>query len=492
MSRTSSPQPAVFWALAAITAAGAVLRLYAIDAQSLWHDEAISLTVARAPIGDLPGFFRAEPGGLPFEYNPPVYSYLLHLWLAVVGFGDTQARLLSAIAGTAAIPLVFDLTRRLYDDRAGLAAALLLAVSQLGVMYGQEARHYAVFLCFVLVTAWCYWQAFTTRRLAAWCACTVSAVLMVGTQYYGVFVIGALAIFTAISWRPFPWRWVAGSAVVGAAAIVPWLRFALAGQLSAASDRVQPEYFRFGLSTAASTIGRFSNGAVDGLLNSTPLWTFTVVAALFGVPLAWLVARAATARLGAAAGERRATVFALLLWAVPLGAVFTLGAALNVQYNVRYAAFCIAAYYVLVGAGATRLARPWRTIVIVAIVAYSGLSLRANYAVPYKENYRDAVALFTREAAPDDCVAFVPFGGQPLQWSLYGAPPPARRLTLQPAAGEAPCPRLWVVTYHRVRNAGHDRWRARLEPLTASLVRAVDERFHWVRVERYDAIRRQE
>jgi hypothetical protein len=317
--------------------------------------------------------------------------------------------------------------------------------------------------------------------------CTVTAVLMVGTQYYGAFVILALAMFTAMYWRSIPLRWVAGTAIVGAATLVPWLRFALAGQMNAASDRVQPEYFAFGLSTVASTFNRFHNGALNGPLDSAPWWTFPLGLVLFGAPIAVLLAR--TARRAAPPGERRAAVLLLLLFAVPLAAVFCLAAAFNVQYNIRYVAFCIAPYYMLVGAGLARLpGASLRALALTAVLGYSGYALTANYRVPYKENYRDAIRFVTAAAEPPDCYAFVPFGGPPLQWALYAAPAPMRRLALEGDRSNIDgCRRIWVITYHRVAMEAHARWREWLALRTSSYTKLADRSFHWVRVELYSA-----
>jgi 4-amino-4-deoxy-L-arabinose transferase-like glycosyltransferase len=482
----SSPERPRYWALVCIVAAGAGLRLWQLDGQSLWHDEAISLTVARAPLAQIPAFFQSQEGRLPFEYNPPVYAYLLHVWLAIFGSGDWQARLLSAFAGAGAIVALYALGRRLFGEAAGLMAALLLAVSQLGVMVAQEARHYALFMLLVLMTAWCFWVAMERRRLAAWVAMLACAVLMVGTQYYGAFVLLALAVVAAIYWRPLPWRWFAGAAITMAATLGPWFAFAFEGQFRAASDRVQPEYFAMSVSRVASTIARFGNGAVDGLLQSVPAWSFLVSAALFVVPLLFGAWRAWTSRQAAAeATARRALAFALVLWGVPLACVFVLGFALNVQYNIRYAAFLVAPFYLLVAAGLSQLPARVHLAFMSLIVGYSGYALHANFAVPYKENYRDAIALVSQDARAGDCFAFVPFGSPPLQWALYEGVEPVRRLRLRDGDG-ADCPRTWVITYERVRQPGHSAWRERLEPILDRHVRVVDRRLFWVRVERFD------
>jgi 4-amino-4-deoxy-L-arabinose transferase-like glycosyltransferase len=491
-------ESSAYWKLAAIMAAGAALRLYHLDHQSLWHDEAISVIVSRAPLGRILDYFETVGSKLPFEYNPPVYAYVLHGWFKVFGVGGFEARLLSAVAGVLALPLIFLLARRLFGTTTGLRAALLLAVSQIGVMFSQEARNYELFLLLALTTAYLYWTAMTHRSLAAWCACTVSAVLMVLTQYYGVFVILALACHTALYWRSIRLMWVAGAAVAGASAVAPWLRFAFAGQVGAASDRVQPEYFAVGLSSVAGTINRFNNGAVNGLLESAPWWTFAAGAVLFGGPIAVLLVQAWQNRPRESEADSRgrfseATVFALLLGTVPLAAVLALGAVLNVQYNVRYVAFCIAPYYILAAAGLTRLPGAWlRHLALVAIVAYSGYALTANYRVPYKENYRDAIGFVAGAARPGDCYAFVPFGAPPLSWSIYASdsPAPAPRLAIDGNAEAAACRRIWAITYQRVTMESHARWREWLAKATAAHTRIADRSFFWVRVELYAAASR--
>jgi hypothetical protein len=181
-------------------------------------------------------------------------------------------------------------------------------------------------------------------------------------------------------------------------------------------------------------------------------------------------------------------VFALLLWAVPLASVLALGAVLNVQYNIRYVAFCIAPYYILAAAGLSRLPGAWlRHVAIVAIVAYSGYALTANYRVPYKENYRDAIRFVTGEAQPGDCYAFVPFGTPPLSWSIYASDSPAPRLAIDRDAEAAACRRIWVITYQRVTIESHARWRDWLAKVTGARTRIADRSFFWVRVELYQA-----
>jgi 4-amino-4-deoxy-L-arabinose transferase-like glycosyltransferase len=475
---------ATTWKLAAIVAVGAALRFYHLDSQSLWHDEAISVVVSRAPLDQMLGHFSAGPGQLR-ENNPPLYAYLLHTWFSVFGVSDFTARSLSAAAGVLCLPLIYRLTAILFGTAAGLCASLLLATSQLGVMLSQEARNYEVFLLLSLTTATLYWYAMSKRSLAAWCGGTATAVLMVLTNYYGVFVIAALAIHALLCWRNIPWSWVGGAALAGAGTLIPWARMVLGAQVTAVSGRVQPAYFATELSTGIATVNRFSNGAVYGVLESTPLWTFAVAALLFGGPLLYLVSEGRRQR-AAGSDHRCAIVFALLLWIVPLGGALGLGLLFDLQYNVRYAAVAIAPYYMLVGGGLARLPhRTVRAIAIAAIVAYSGVALAAIYRFPYKENYRDAIRSIAGQAAPEDCYAFVPFGSAPLEWSIYANTRPGRVLKLDREL-DSGCRRVWVVTYERIVSDAHTRWREWLATATAGFTKRSQRRFFWVRVEEYE------
>jgi uncharacterized membrane protein len=477
----------VYRALAAIMLVGAAARFYHLDHQSLWHDEALSLIVARSDLEHMVDFFRSTDNRPPFENTPPLYFLLLHGWFKLFGFGVLEARFLSVAAGVLALPLIFMLAERLYGTSTGLCAALLLAISQLGVMLSQEARHYEVFLVLFLVTAMLYWISMTRRSLAAWSGCTIAAILLVGTQYYGVFAIAALAIFTLLYWRSIPLPWVAGTAAVNLTALLPWFVFALESQVRAVSSSAQPEYFAARWSSVAGTINRFNNGAVNGVIEAAPVWTFFVGALIFGGPLLLMLSRAWSGSRNCGPEERRATVFTSLLWMVPLASVVSLGLFFGVQFNVRYAAFCIAPYYILTAAGLVRLRmRSVRMVTLAALVCYGAVALRANYNIPYKENYRDAIYFVTAHAQADDCYAFVPFGRPPLEWSIYAPYMPG--VLLGPDRNpppEAGCARIWVLTYQRVFTEAHERWREWLSVAAADHDRLVERRFFWVRVELY-------
>ncbi|HMA46222.1 MAG TPA: hypothetical protein VKP11_03310, partial [Frankiaceae bacterium] len=66
------------WALVAVVAAGAVLRF--TTGSHLWLDEALTVEIARRPLG---GLFHA----LRHDGAPPLYYLILHVWIKVFGDG---------------------------------------------------------------------------------------------------------------------------------------------------------------------------------------------------------------------------------------------------------------------------------------------------------------------------------------------------------------------------------------------------------------------
>jgi mannosyltransferase len=112
------------------------LRLYRLDHQELWGDEAHSAYVSKLP---LPSAVSPRT-----ETNPPLYHLLLSLWVRLTGSSVFALRFLSLVLGVLTVPLVYRLARLAFGVSVGLLAALLCAISPFQVYYSQEARMYAL------------------------------------------------------------------------------------------------------------------------------------------------------------------------------------------------------------------------------------------------------------------------------------------------------------------------------------------------------------
>ncbi len=120
-----------------IVALAVGLRFWRLNGQSLWADEGNSAALALRRWADISQAAAAD-------IHPPLYYWLLNLWVKIFGLSESGLRSLSAVVAAATVGLTFDLGRRLFGRVAGLLAAFLLAVAPLPVYYAQEARMYAL------------------------------------------------------------------------------------------------------------------------------------------------------------------------------------------------------------------------------------------------------------------------------------------------------------------------------------------------------------
>jgi mannosyltransferase len=198
--------------LAALVVLAAALRFGFLDLQSYWFDEAVTVRLVHK---SLPNMLSALPNT---ESTPPLYYVLAWGWSRIFGTGEVGLRSLSALLGTATVPVSFAVGRLFVSRRAGLFAAGLVGSSPLLVWYSQEARSYALLAFLSALSAFAFERARrrpTPRALALW---AVVASLALTTHYFAVFFIGAEAVWLVVALRcPRAWAAVGATVAVGGA-----------------------------------------------------------------------------------------------------------------------------------------------------------------------------------------------------------------------------------------------------------------------------------
>ena len=139
------PAGDVVW-LWAVFCLGLVIRLFRIDHQPFWLDEA--LTSQRVHLG-LNGLIADSFT----NRHMPTYFVLLQL-ISQFSSSDAWLRIPSALFGAISAGVVFATARRIGGLGAGLIAGLLMALSPLQVQYGQEARSYTLVTLLITVALW--------------------------------------------------------------------------------------------------------------------------------------------------------------------------------------------------------------------------------------------------------------------------------------------------------------------------------------------------
>lgn len=176
--------------LIAITSLAGALRFTRLGAQSFWEDEVVTSDLLRAPLRTL---VRHEiPSS---ESTPPLYYVAAWVWVRVVGAGETGLRSLSAVVGTATVPVVYFAARSLTTLRAALLAALFVALSPILVWFSQEGRAYALFVFLSALSVLFFARTlarYSALDLAGW---SVSSALALTAHYFAGLLVAIEAVW---------------------------------------------------------------------------------------------------------------------------------------------------------------------------------------------------------------------------------------------------------------------------------------------------------
>jgi len=124
------------WLVIIITLIGGVLRVFLISKQGLWLDESFSIWLGNQSVGNMLHWI------VKIDQHPPLYYLLLHYWIALEGDTPGSVRLLSALFGTATIPVIYLIGKRMSGVMMGLVAAVILTLSPFNIRFAQETRMY--------------------------------------------------------------------------------------------------------------------------------------------------------------------------------------------------------------------------------------------------------------------------------------------------------------------------------------------------------------
>jgi 4-amino-4-deoxy-L-arabinose transferase-like glycosyltransferase len=384
------------------------LRLVRLDFQPLWWDEGWSLYFARSGVGAMLKLTAVD-------IHPPLYYLLLHLWTDLLSSASTMVRLLSVLAGTATVALIYLTGRELLGERGGLLAALLLAISPFHVYYSQEVRMYGLVTLLGLAAFYCALKMEgSERRTLWWFGYVLAASAALYTQYYAAFLLIGLNLWVLAFWlrerRPFrsmvPWLGAQAAVVL---LFLPWVWFA-AGKLSS--------YVRFKVQAdqdvalnASVYFGRhlaaFNWGHAEGIL--ADWWWLSLLPLVILLLGFGLLLRAGSDRESIRKGL---AVSALWLFLLLCGYAVNLVFPFNPPRSERLLLLALPFYLLTMAAVLLALwrLRRWGAVLLAALFLAPGLlSLAFSYAVPRypDDDYRPVAARLRALALPSDALVAV-------------------------------------------------------------------------------------
>jgi mannosyltransferase len=379
--------------LGAVVALGVVVRF--VQRSPLWLDEALSVNIARLPVGDLLDALRHDG-------HPPLYYVILGYWMKLFGEGDIAVRALSGLLAVAALPLAWVAGRRLAGRSGARWALIVVALSPYWVRYATETRMYSLVMLLVLAGYLLTQDALIKPTVPRLVGIGLVSGLLLLSHYWAFYLLAAVVLLLALQW----WRDPAtrgatlrvGAAVVaGSLLFVPWL----GGFLYQAGHTGTPwgEPFRPS-AMVQTTLEDLGGGELTEATLYGSLVLVLVLVALFTVRSA---GHEMTLDLRTSPLVRVELALVML--------VFGLGGAAgyltHATYQSRYAAVIVPFVLLAVAVGITRVPGVGRLLVGLVYVSFSltGI-LWVNY---YQRTQSDTVGgAVAARAQPGDVVVYCP------------------------------------------------------------------------------------
>lgn len=407
------------------------LRLFRLDAQSLWYDEGVTAIVAQYEPLRLIQWTAAD-------IQPPFYYLVVAAWGRLAGWSEWSLRFPSVFWGTLLVPLLALLSLRLVRNRkAAILAALLTALHPLLLYHSQEARMYSQLVVLGALAAYCVARLMycggDSRSWRYWAGYVVSSILALYTHYFAIFLLIALMLAYGIHilqgahssrislfnrLRP---AMLANSIVF--LAFLPWLGILLT-QLDVDTSYWQGA-LKLGEALRAVAI-RFGVG--ETLLEAEAVQWLWLTASTTIVCLAVLGYKVVQRRAATVSFTLRNLALIILYLLLPIAGVLTL-ASFTPKFNPRYVMIALPGLILLWSAGLAQMEilHPRfaiRTLppVLLLFTLLSGF-LRADLnwftdAAFTKDQWREVASYIQQHRQPDEAVILVSGHAWPI-WQYY-------------------------------------------------------------------------
>jgi mannosyltransferase len=361
------------WVVAALTLLALALRAPNLG-RAYWVDEGISVGIASHPLRQIPGLLRQDG-------SPPFFYLLLHYWMAVFGRSEIATHFLPLVTSLLAVSVAYWAGRELFDRRAGIAAAALVATNPFLSWYSTETRMYPLVVCLSLAGITFAWRAVRDRRLRDTVATVVVFIALLYTHDWGIYLAGVTAcVLFGLALVRGDRNLAKGVAAAAGAVVLLWLPW-LPSFLDQARNTAAPWAIR-------PNIGDFfadPSSALGGTLGF-------LIAPLLGLGVLW-------SRQGR---PLKYESLAGLICAIGLLCALAgfLGAQLEPSWTVRYLAVIVGPL-LLAAAGALATTRRGVGVVTVACVLLLGWSAIGTLLPnPNAQYAKSNVAALARQVGP--------------------------------------------------------------------------------------------
>jgi hypothetical protein len=352
-----------FIVLGVIMILATCLRLYRLDYQGLWYDEAKIVSMSNE-FGIL-NMWNEEDAAKPvFEI------FVLRPWIKLFGLSEYAVRLPAVILGVFSVLLIYKLGVLVFNRRTGLISAFLLAISPSSIYYSQQAFYSCMEITIVLLSMFLFFKVLRDKRTLL--ALTIVNIIGIYTFVSCLFVVMVQILAILLFYtedKHFLKRWFFSQIFVFFAFVIWWFIFSRVSPLQHAFYWLSPPTIK----TLVGTLENFSHGVYQFALGGAG---FSVDARYLFLPriifLAYiLLSFYSIWKIKNEDSRSRANKLIVILWLiVPVGILFIFSKIFFPAYAYRFIMYCMPAYYLLVANGLSQISAITVRSTIIIVIAF--------------------------------------------------------------------------------------------------------------------------
>jgi mannosyltransferase len=377
-------------ALVVLILAAFALRLFHIQTQSLWRDEIDAIFFATGDWSSLLSMFT-RPGE-----NGPLYFLLLRPWLTLLGDGEFVARYSSLIFGVLAVPLTYQLGRRLLPIKASYWGAILIATSPYLIWYSQETKMYALLVSLSVLSSWFLLGALQDNRSMHWIGYVITTSLGFYTHILAVTLLPFHVVLFVVGGRRFWTRW-RGALISLACLTLPYVPLAR-WEIPTLLSNFETGHPFYSLDTVLHTLFKVQSfGLREPSIIEVSLVVFLLLMGTF------LYRRQEGAK-STLESYPQAVLWLYVL--VPILTVFLISLGMPI-FTDRYLITIAPAFYLLLACGLEALRMRSHLLFSICLIGMMTTNCQALWAQSHttiKADFRSAAAYYRDHATPDDLV----------------------------------------------------------------------------------------
>jgi len=175
-----------------LTISAFILRFYNLGFNSLWLDEASTNLISLKSFGDI---WQVVLAG---EFNPPLFYWIEHIIISLLGNSEFVLRFLPALFGVMVIPVIYLVGTEFRNRNVGIITAAAFTFSPFLILYSQEARSYSMMLFFVACAMLFYFKALKSNDIKNWVVFGAFSSLAFWSHFYAFVMIISCLIYALI------------------------------------------------------------------------------------------------------------------------------------------------------------------------------------------------------------------------------------------------------------------------------------------------------